>query len=55
MPSHYAHKVLAYAGDNQNVATWIECRKPKNRIAQYFDRILNRFVTANDCDVPLAI
>ena len=25
----YARKVLAYAGDNQNVATWIKYRKPK--------------------------
>ena len=27
--SHYSHKLLAYAGDNQNVVTWIKYRKPK--------------------------
>ena len=26
---HYKHKILAYAGDNQNVVTWIKYRKPK--------------------------
>ena len=47
----YKQRFLAYAGDNQNVATWIKYRKPKNRAAQYFTRILNRFVTENDCTV----
>ena len=47
--SHYARKDLSYAGDNQNVAAWAKYRKPKNRIAQYFTRISNRFGTENDC------
>ena len=47
----YARKVLAYACDNQNVSTWINYRKPKNRIAQYFARILNRFGAENDCTI----
>ena len=50
-PFRYKHKILAYAGDNQNVVTWIKYRKPKNRAAQYFTRILNRFGTENNCTV----
>ena len=49
--SRYKQKFLAYAGDNQNVVTWIKYRKPKKRLAQYFTRISNRFETENDCTV----
>ena len=41
----YRGKLLAYAGDNQNVIQWIKYRRPKNRVAQYFCRILNRLET----------
>ena len=34
--------VICYVGDNQNVATWIRDRRPGNRVAKYFVRILNR-------------
>lgn len=47
--SFYKSKIAAYACDNQNVATWIKYRKPKNRVAQYFTRIPNRFETEKDC------
>ena len=40
--SEYTEKLIAYAGDNQNVAQWIKFRRRKNRIAQYFCRISNR-------------
>ena len=38
----YRDKLVAYAGDNQNVVHWIKYRRPKNKIAQFFCRILNR-------------
>lgn len=36
-----------YVGDNQNVRTWISNRAPKNRIARYLTRILNRLEVDN--------
>ena len=39
---NYRGRLLAYAGDNQSVVQWIKYRRPKNRVAQYFCRILNR-------------
>ena len=50
-PLRCKNKILAYAGANQNFATWIKYRKPKNMVAQYFTRILNRFETEHDCTV----
>ena len=47
----YRNKILAYAGDNKNVVGWIKYRKPKNRVAQYFTRILNRIETEFTCVV----
>ena len=49
--SVYANKIIAYAGDNQNVVGWIKSRRPKNRISQYFSRILNRVETEHNCAV----
>ena len=40
--SIYKRELLAYAWGIQNVIQWIKFRRPKNRIAQYFSRILNR-------------
>ena len=47
----YRNKILDYAGSNSNVITWAEYRRPKNRIAQYFDRIVNKFETGAPVDV----
>ena len=48
---HYRHKIIAYDGDNQNVAQWIRSRRPRNRIDQYLRRILNRLETEHDFTV----
>ena len=41
----YRGKLLAYIGDNSYVVSWIKHREPKNRVAQYLVRILNRLET----------
>ena len=33
---------ICYAGDNKNVVTWANYRRPGSRVAKYFVRILNR-------------
>ena len=38
----YRGKLIAYAGDNQNVAKWIKHRRPKKPYFPVFCRILNR-------------
>lgn len=38
----YFENVIAYIADNANVATWVEYRRPKNRVALYFNRLLYR-------------
>ena len=38
----YEGRLLAYAGDNANVLTWIMHRKPRNRIARYLVSVLSR-------------
>ena len=38
----YRGKLVIYAGDNTNVRTWVLNRAPKNRIARYLTRLLNR-------------
>ena len=50
----YRGKLLSYFGDNSNVAHWINHRQPRNRVARYLVRILNRLVagynfTVFDC------
>ena len=35
-------------GDNKNVITWAKHRKPGNRVAKYFVRILNRLGNENN-------
>ena len=47
--SSYKRKILDYAGDNQNVVGWVKFRRPKNRVAQYITRILNRLESEHDC------
>ena len=47
----YRRKIIAYAGDNQNVAQRIKHRRPKNRISQYLRLILNRFEVEHDFTV----
>ena len=43
--------VICYAGDNQNLVTWIRERRPGNRVAKYFVRILNRLESENNFTV----
>ena len=38
----YRNKLTAYVGDNQNAVQCAKYRRPKNRISQYFRRVLNR-------------
>ena len=45
----YKGEILPYAGDKQNVVGWTKYRRPKNRVAQYFARILNRIEAENNC------
>ena len=40
--ARYAGRAVLYVGDNANVRTWIMNRSPKNRIARYLTRLLNR-------------
>ena len=47
--SSYKRKILDYSGDNQNVVGWVKFRRPKNRVAQYITRILNRLESEHDC------
>ena len=35
-------RFICYVGDNQNVITWIKHKRPGNRVAKYFTRILSR-------------
>ena len=50
--SEYADKLLDYDGVNSNVVTRVKYRRPKNRISQYFVRILNRFGVEQICTAP---
>ena len=38
----YRNRLMAYAGDNQNVTQRVKFRRTENRIAQYFCRVANR-------------
>ena len=42
MGPRYRGRQVIHVGDNQNVRTWITNRAPKNRIARYLTRLLNR-------------
>ena len=49
--THYNNKSLDYDGDNSNVTTWAEYRRPKNRSGQYPNRILNGFEAERICAI----
>ena len=40
--------MICYVGDNQNVVTWVRDRRPGNRAAKYFARVLNRLGNENN-------
>ena len=48
----YRGRLIAYAGDNATVASWIMHRKPRNRLFQYLVRVLNRLGSQYGFSVP---